>query len=49
MDPKQALEFLAAAARQVYPIGRIDEYNAAITALAKMIDQAAKPKDEAPA
>lgn len=45
MDPKQALDFLAAAARQVYPIGRVDEYNAAISAIAALIPKPPE-KDE---
>lgn len=42
MDPTKALEFLAAAARQVYPIERLPDYNAAIQSIAKLIDDAKK-------
>ncbi len=38
MTPRQAVEFLALAARGFYPIARADEFNAAIQALGRLID-----------
>ena len=38
MDPKHALDFFAAAARRVLVIEQINDYNAAIQALGKLIE-----------